>query len=227
MKKLKARIRDYFIAGLVAVIPITFTWWVITIMLKKADQVLQFLPDRYNPSTYMPFPLPGLGAILVIITILIIGVLVKNYVGFKVMGFGENLLCRIPIVRPLYSAVKQLLTALFSPGQDFKRVVLVEYPRKGIWCLAFVTGVSYGELQEVTARKVINVFLPTTPNPTSGFYLLVPEEDAIPLKMDVESAFKLLISGGLVSDNGSINGNRKPNSKPVPPKEAPPEDIGA
>lgn len=148
----------------------------------------------------MPYPIPGLGIFIVIFGVFIVGVLVRNYVGGKIVAFGENIVYRIPLIRPLYSAVKQLLTAIFSQSNDtFKRVILIEFPRKGIYSIAFVTGMPRGEIQEKTHQRVINVFLPTTPNPTSGFYLLIPESEIIPLTMTVEEAFKLLVSGGIVA----------------------------
>jgi uncharacterized membrane protein len=200
VKKIKDKVRGYFIAGLLTVVPLSITIYVIAILLKNADRVFNLLPDRFNPKAYLPFPLPGLGILLVVVLIFATGVLVKNYIGGKIVDFGERIVCQIPLVRPIYTAVKQLLVAIFStPAGSFKRVVLIEYPRKGIYALGFVTGVAWGEVQEMTNVKVINVFLPTTPNPTSGFYLLVPEQDTIPLEMNVEDAFKLLISGGLVA----------------------------
>jgi len=137
---------------------------------------------------------------MVVVIVFLTGVLVKNYVGGKIVTFGEIIVYKIPLVRPLYSAVKQLLTAIFSQSEEtFRRVVLIEYPRKGMYAMAFVTGTAGGEVQSKTEERVINVFLPTTPNPTSGFYLLVPESQTIPLAISVEDAFKLIISGGVVA----------------------------
>jgi len=218
LKRIKDRIRGYFIAGLLTVVPLSITVYVITLLLKNADRVLNLIPDRFNPKAYLPFPLPGLGVILVVAAIFVIGVLVKNYVGGKIVDFGERIVYQIPLVRPIYTSVKQLLVAIFSsPAGSFKRVVLVEYPRRGIHALGFVTGVAFGEVQEMTTEKVLNVFLPTTPNPTSGFYLLVPEKDTIPLQMNVEDAFKLLISGGLVGPGKYEPAERRDIVQPVEP----------
>ncbi len=198
--RIKNRIRGYFIAGVVAVVPISITVYVFGVLLINGDRILDWLPARFNPKHLVPFPTPGLGALLVLLGILVVGILVKNYIGGRIVDAGEQLLCQIPLVRSIYTAVKQLLMAIFSRSDDtFKRVVLVEYPRKGIYALAFVTGVPGGEVQRVTENRMLSVFLPTTPNPTSGFYLLVPEAEAIALQMSVEEAFKLLISGGLVA----------------------------
>ncbi len=200
IRKVRTKIRAYFIAGLLTVVPLSFTVYVILILLKYGDQILHLVPDRFNPKTYLPFPVPGLGIALVVLFIFLTGILVKNYVGGRIVEFGESVVYQIPLVRPIYSAIKQLLIAIFSQSSDsFKRVVLIEYPRRGLYAVAFVTGIPNGEVQEFSSEKMLNVFLPTTPNPTSGFYLLVPESDTIPLRMSVEDAFKLLISGGLVS----------------------------
>ena len=163
------------------------------------DRILGVIPPKFHPHAYFPFKIPGLGLVLFIALVMITGILVKNYFGRRVVDFGEYIVSKIPLVRPIYVAVKQLILAIFGDTQDaFKRVVLIEYPRKGVYGLAFVTGLATGEIQEKTTNAMINVFVPTTPNPTSGYYLLVPEEDTVPLSMNVEDAFKLLISGGVV-----------------------------
>ncbi len=199
----KAKIRAYFLAGLLVIVPLGVTLFVISAILRLMDRVLDLIPPKLHPETYLPFKIPGLGLLLAILLIMITGVLVRNYIGTRVVAFGEYVLSTIPLVRPLYVAVKQLLQAIFGDTHDaFKRAVLVEYPRKGVYALAFVTGRTSGELQLKTNGKMLNVFLPTTPNPTSGFYLVIPEEDTIPLSIGVEDAFKLLISGGVVEPGG-------------------------
>ncbi len=213
-KTVKDKIRNYFIAGLLTVVPLSITTYVIAALLQRADRVFNFIPQRYHPNEYLPFPMPGLGAILVLVLIFLIGLLVKNYIGGRIVEFGEKIVYQIPLVRPLYMAVKQLLVAVFSQSYTgFKRVVLIQYPRKGIYALGFVTGVASGEVQELTNEVVLNVFLPTTPNPTSGFYLLIPEKDVMPLQMSVEEAFKLVISGGLVTPE--FNGRNSQEEKPI------------
>ena len=195
----KAKIRAYFLAGLLVIVPLGVTLFVISAILRLMDRVLDIIPAKFHPETHLPFKIPGLGFILALLLVMLTGVLVRNYIGTRVVAFGEYLLSTIPFVRPLYVAVKQLLQAMFGDTQDaFKRVVLVEYPRKGVYALAFVTGQASGELRLKTDQKMINLFLPTTPNPTSGFYLVVAEEETIPLSINVDDAFKLLISGGVV-----------------------------
>ncbi len=199
-RNIRQRIRNYFIAGLLTVVPLFISFYVVFFVIKNADRIFNVIPDKFNPETYIPFRIPGLGVVIVVFGIFVTGILVKNYVGGKVVAFGERIVYKIPLIRPLYSAVKQLLAAIFSQSDEtFRRVVLIEYPRKGMYAIAFVTGIAGGEIRNKIGGRVINVFLPTTPNPTSGFYLLVPESETIPLSITVEDAFKLIISGGVVS----------------------------
>jgi uncharacterized membrane protein len=202
---IKSTIRGYFLAGLLVIVPLGVTLVVITAILRLIDRVLIIIPPKFHPHTYLPFKVPGLGLVLAIVLIMITGILVKNYIGRRVVDFGESILSGIPLVRPVYVAVKQVIQAMFGDTPyAFKRAILVEYPRKGVWAIAFVTGRTYEEIAEKTKKKTINVFLPTTPNPTSGFYLVIPEEDTIPLDITVEDAFKLLISGGVVEPGGRL-----------------------
>ena len=202
---IKSIIRGYFLAGLLVIVPLGAVIFVISAILELMDRALGVIPQKFHPEAYLPFKIPGLGLALFIAIVLVTGVLVKNYIGRRVVDFGEYMVSKIPLVRPLYGAVKQLILAIFGDAHDaFKRVVLVEYPRKGVYSLAFVTAKTSGEIQEqMGGTKMISIFLPTTPNPTSGFFLVLPEEDTIPLSMSVEEAFKLLISGGVVEPGGS------------------------
>jgi uncharacterized membrane protein len=196
---LKSIIRGYFLAGLLVILPLGAVIFVISAILRLMDRALGVIPPKLHPESYLPFKIPGLGLVLFIALVLVTGVLVKNYIGRRVVDFGEYMVSKIPLVRPLYGAVKQLILAIFGDTHDaFKRVVLVEYPRKGVYSLAFVTAQTSGEIREQMGAEMLSIFLPTTPNPTSGFFLVLPEEDTIPLSMSVEEAFKLLISGGVV-----------------------------
>jgi uncharacterized membrane protein len=202
VKGFKTILKNYFLTGLLVILPIFITVYVIWYLIKAMDVVLDYIPDKYLPETYIDIYIPGLGLILVVLLILFVGILTRNIAGRKVLQLWDDMVDRIPLARILYSSVKQLLQAFFFQNSNsFQRVALIEYPRRGIYVLGFITGESKGEVQEKTNRKVINVFIPTTPNPTSGFYVLVPEEDLMLLDMSVEDAFKLLISGGLVSPN--------------------------
>jgi uncharacterized membrane protein len=210
VKRFRTILKNYFLTGLLVILPIFITVYVIWYLIKAMDTVLKYIPAKYLPETYTNIYIPGVGLILVVILILIVGILTRNIAGRTVLQFWDNLVDRIPLARILYSSVKQLLHAFFFQNSDsFQRVALIEYPRRGIYVLGFITGESRGEIQVKTNKKVINVFVPTTPNPTSGFYVLVPEEDLMLLDMSVEDAFKLLISGGLVSPNEMKSTKRK------------------
>jgi uncharacterized membrane protein len=202
---IRSIIRGYFLAGLLVILPLGAVIFVISAILRLMDRALAFIPQRFHPEIYLPFKIPGLGLVLFVAVVLVTGVLVKNYVGRRVVDFGEYVVSKIPLVRPLYVAVKQLILAIFGDAHDaFKRVVLVEYPRKGVYSLAFVTARTSGEIKEQVGTEMLSIFLPTTPNPTSGFFLVLPEKETIPLAMSVEEAFKLLISGGVVEPEKNV-----------------------
>ena len=200
MKRLRTIIKNYFLTGLLVILPVFVTVYVIWFLIRVMDVVLKYIPPKYLPETYLPFQIPGLGLILVIILIFAVGLLTRNLAGRRVVHIWENMVDRIPLVRIIYSGVKQLLEAFFiQKNQAFKRVALLEYPRRGTYVIGFITGESKGEVQSKTNKNMINVFIPTTPNPTSGFYILIPEDELIVLDMTVEDAFKLIISGGIFS----------------------------
>ncbi len=199
IRYVRDRIRRNFIAGFVVIVPLGLTFYVVAAIVQWADRFLKLVPQQFLPETYLGFRIPGLGVILTLLFIQVVGFLSANLLGHSVVRTYERVLDRIPVVRTLYQAVKQFLEQLIDARSDrFHRVVLVEYPRKGIYSIGFVTGVSRGEVQNRTPQKVLNVFVPTTPNPTSGYYLLVPEGDAVPLQISVEQAFKLIMSAGMV-----------------------------
>ncbi len=196
----RAGLKRLFLTGLLVVVPLYFTYYIISVLVNSMDRLLSFLPTRFHPDTYLPFHVPGLGVIFTIVLIFLAGIFATNFFGKRLVELWEGALTRIPFIRTVYSASKQLMEAFFVTNREgFRRVVLVEYPRKGVYVLGFVTGVTGGEVQRATPERLLNIFLPTTPNPTSGFYILVPEKDTIPLKMSVEDAFKLIISGGMVA----------------------------
>ena len=201
-KHFKEQTRRHFITGLIVTVPLGLTFFVVSWIVGFIDQALQFLPARFHPDRYLPFKIPGLGIILTLVVIQFVGLLSTNLFGRTFVKTYERLLDRIPFVRGIYLAVKQLIEQIISPSSDrFRRAVLVQYPRKGIYSIGFVTGVSKGIMQEKTPQRVLNVFIPTTPNPTSGYYLLIPEEESVPLDLNVEQAFKLIVSAGMVGGN--------------------------
>jgi len=198
LKRLRTSLKNYFLAGLLVILPVFITAYIIWFLIRVMDVVLKYVPAKYLPDSYLPFHIPGIGLILVIIVILAVGVLFRNLAGRKVVHFWENMVHRIPLVRILYSGVKQLLESFFLQKNDaFKRVALLEYPRRGVYVIGFITGESRGEVQSKTDKNMMNVFVPTTPNPTSGFYILIPKDELVILNMTVEDAFKLIISGGI------------------------------
>lgn len=196
-----ARLRNYLITGILVSAPISITVWLIWGFIAFVDHsVLPLVPAKYNPENYLPFSVPGLGVVIMLIALTVIGMLFSGFVGRFYLRLGERLLDRMPVVRHIYGALKQVFEAVLSQsGRAFREVVLVEYPRRGMWVIGFVTSTTKGEVQNRFEEVVINVFVPTTPNPTSGFLIFVPREDLIPLDMTIEEGVKMVISGGIVT----------------------------
>jgi len=190
--------KRYLIAGLLIWVPLGVTVMVIKLLVGIMDQTLLWLPEPYRPDTLLGFHVPGLGVVLSVIIVLGTGVVVANLFGRKLVEVWENILARIPLVRTIYASVKQILETVFSSGQSFRKVLLVEYPRKGLWTLAFQSSTTQGEAQSKTGQEVINVFIPTTPNPTSGFFIMVPRSDVVELDMSVDDGLKMIISAGVM-----------------------------
>lgn len=191
--------KRYLIAGLLVWVPLGITLLVIKLLVDVTDQTLLLLPEQYQPEVLFGFKIPGLGVVLSTIVVLITGMVVANFFGRSIVGMWENFLARIPFVSKIYTGVKQVLeTVLSSQGQSFRKVLLVEYPRKGIWTLAFQTSTDTGEAHHRINRDVVNVYVPTTPNPTSGFFLMIPKEDVVELDMSVDDGLKQIISMGVV-----------------------------
>ena len=194
-----AEFRRYLIAGLLVWLPILVTVLIIKFLIDLMDTTLLLLPQAVQPEVLVGFSIPGLGVLLSALVLLTTGMVVTNLMGRNMVSLWERLLMRIPLVRPIYSAAKQLVETLFSgSGKSFRRVILVEYPRQGLWTLAFVTGDGVTEAGQRTGRELVNIFVPTTPNPTSGFFLMVPASDIIELDMSVDAGIKLILSAGAV-----------------------------
>lgn len=195
-----ASLRRYFLSGLLFWLPIWATFVVIRFLVDILNNTLSLLPHRYQPDVLIGFHVPGIGVIITLAVILITGLLVANFIGKKLVEIWEALVRRIPLVRTVYTGVKQVLDTLFSPGgQSFRKVLLVEYPRAGLWSIAFQTGDGAKEVDKsVGEGAMVSIFIPTTPNPTSGFLMLVPRSKVIELKMSVEQALKYVISLGVV-----------------------------
>jgi uncharacterized membrane protein len=195
------RIRGYFLAGILVTAPLGITGYLAWIIVGFIDHsITPLIPDQYNPESYLPFSLPGFGVLILILVLTLIGALTAGLLGRWLVHTGERILNRMPVIRSFYSATKQIFqTVLAQKSNAFREAVLVEYPRRGIWAIAFITGTTQGEVQNLTEQETVNIFLPTTPNPTSGFLLFVPKEDVVPLDMSVEDAIKMVISGGIVT----------------------------
>ena len=191
--------RRYMVAGILVWLPIGVTVFLLRILIGLMDRSLVLLPEQYRPENLFGFAIPGLGFVLTIAVLLVTGVLAANIVGRSMVGLWERLLDRIPIVRSIYSGAKNFAEIVFSDtNNSFKRVLLIQYPRLGVYSLAFQTSSELGEVQGRTGEDVICTFVPTTPNPTSGFIIIVPRKDVIILDMEVDEALKMIISLGVV-----------------------------
>lgn len=191
--------KKYLIAGLLVWMPLGITFLVVRAIVDFLDRSLLLLPYAYQPDNLLGFHIPGFGVVLAVVMVLTTGMIVANFLGRRIVVAWESLLARIPVVRNLYAGIKQVLEAvLAADGKSFRKVLLVEYPRKGVWSLAFMTSSDLGEVQEKTAGDVVSVFIPTTPNPTSGFVLMVQRSEVIEMDMTVEEGLKMIISMGVV-----------------------------
>ncbi len=194
-----ARLRRYLVAGLLVVVPIGVTLYVLRFLVNFMDRSLNLLPDAIQPENLFGFNIPGLGIILSLLALLLIGMFTANFLGRKLVDWGEGMLRRIPVVRSIYYGTKQIAETMFSgQSEAFRQPVLIPYPHENSWALAFVTNSDLGEIQHRTGREVVGVYVPTTPNPTSGFNLMIPREQVIELDMSVDEALRMIISLGVV-----------------------------
>ena len=192
-------LRRYLVAGLLVWIPLGVTIFILRVLIGLMDRTLLLIPQQYRPEEWFGFTIPGLGLILTLLVLLITGLLAANIVGRSMVGLWESMLDRIPVVRSVYSAAKNFAEIVFSDsGQSFKKVLLIEYPRKGIYSLAFQTATNLGEVQGRTGEEMVCTFVPTTPNPTSGYIIILPKKDIIELDMEIDEALKMIISLGVV-----------------------------
>jgi len=193
-------IKRYFITGLLIWVPLVITAWVLSIIVNTLDQTLHLLPEVLHPRNLFGFSIPGVGALLTLAIILFTGLLAANFIGEKLVRWWNALLSRIPVVNSVYKAVKQVSDTLFAPnGNAFRKALLVEYPRHGAWTIAFLTGRPGGDIKNHLDGDYVSVYVPTTPNPTSGFFLMMPRADVVELDMTVDEALKYIISMGVVA----------------------------
>jgi uncharacterized membrane protein len=205
---LREVLRRYFLAGLLVFLPVVITLWFLGWVVGLLDGVIDILPAKINPKNYLPFAIPGLGAVLTLGIILFLGVLTRGVATRRFLAAWDNVFVRIPIFRGIYTAVQKLVQTFFGHSHAQRQVVMIEYPRTGVYTVGFAMGCAWRDLQRTKDVQLVNVFVPTTPNPTSGFYLLVPSQEVTPLNMTMEDAFRLITSGGLVTpdDKNKING---------------------
>jgi uncharacterized membrane protein len=191
--------RRYLIAGLLVWLPLGVTWLTFLFLIDLVDRLVPLLPLRYQPDVLLGFHVPGFGVLLALVVLLVTGVLVANFIGRQLVGWWEELLNRIPLVRTIYSSVKGLTETLVSgTGASFRKVVMIEYPRKEMWSFGFVTASGIEEIDRKTGKRQVCVYVPTTPNPTSGLIVMVPEDEIIELDMSVDVAMKMIVTLGVV-----------------------------
>jgi len=195
------RLRNYLLAGILVTAPLGITVYLVWVFLQFMDNtVAELLPEKYNPNFYLPFSVPGFGLLISIIFFMIVGWFARNFFGRIIINIYEYVVIRVPIIRNIYGAIKQIAeTIMASKSQAFRDVVMLEYPRKGVWSIGFVTNTTEGEVQRITKEQMINVFVPTTPNPTSGYLLFVPKKELHYLHMSVEEGVKLVVSAGIIT----------------------------
>ncbi|OAM52215.1 hypothetical protein A7981_01620 [Methylovorus sp. MM2] len=192
--------RSYFITGLLVLVPLSITVWVLSTLIGVMDQSLLLLPVGWRPEAQFGRAIPGIGAILTLLIIFVTGLVATNFFGKRLIQFWEALLARVPVVKSIYYSVKQVSDTLFSDsGQAFRKALLIQYPRHGSWTIAFMTGQPGGDVANHLEGDYVSVYIPTTPNPTSGFFLMMPKADVIELDMSVDEALKYIISMGVVT----------------------------
>jgi uncharacterized membrane protein len=191
-------LRRLLVAGTLVWLPIIATIWVVSFFVTLMDRTLVLLPDRYQPQALLGFRLPGLGLLFAFIVVLLTGLLVTNLIGRQLVGYWEELMQRIPLVRSVYGGVRSFTESVLSSSNSFRQVVAIEYPRPGVWSIGFVTAENVAEVSQRTGQHVICVYVSTAPNPTSGFIVLVPKSQLIPLDMTVDAAMKMIVTCGVV-----------------------------
>lgn len=205
-----AAIRRWLLAGLLVLVPVAITFWVLNWIVGTLDQTLQILPVDWHPDRVLGRHVPGFGVLLALAIVLIIGAVASNFLGRKLVGWWDSLLGRIPIVRSIYSSVKQVSDTLFAEnGNAFRQALLVQWPREGVWTIAFQTGTPGGDVLNHLDGEYLSVYVPTTPNPTGGYFVMLKKSDCIELKMSVDEALTYVISMGVVVPGGPATSKPK------------------
>ena len=200
--------KKYFITGLLVLVPLFITLWVLSSLIGMMDQSLFLLPESWRPKAQLGLEIPGIGALLTLLIIFVTGLIATNFFGMQLILLWEALLARVPVVKSIYASVKQVSDTLFSDsGNAFRQAVLVEFPRKDAWTIAFVTGTPGGDVANHLHGDYVSVYVPTTPNPTGGYFLMLPRSEVIALEMSVDEALKYIISMGVVAPHTKIKMN--------------------
>lgn len=198
----RKNLKRYFITGLLIWVPLVITMWVLNLLVSTMDQTLLLLPQDLRTEKWLGMHIPGLGVLLTLLIVFLTGLLATNIIGQRLVVYWERVLARIPVVNSIYNGVKQVSDTLFSPtGQAFRKALLVQWPREGMWTIAFMTGVPGGDVVNHLPGDYVSVYVPTTPNPTGGYFVIVPRKDVIELDMSVDAALKYIISMGVVAPN--------------------------
>jgi uncharacterized membrane protein len=216
----KNPIRRYFITGLLVWVPIVITVWVLSVLVGTMDQTLLLLPHAFRPESWLGFYIPGMGVLLTLIVVLLTGLFAANIIGQRFVRYWERAMARIPVVNSIYNGVKQVSDTLFSPtGQAFRKALLVQWPSPGMWTIAFLTGKPGGDVVNHLQGDYISVYVPTTPNPTGGYFVMIPRSAAVELDMSVDEALKYIVSMGVVAPGSGRRPLRMPPQTTVPASE--------
>ncbi len=211
----RVQLKKYFVTGLLIWVPLGITLWVLHLLVSTMDQTLQLLPKQFQTEHWIGFHVPGMGVVMTFIVVLVTGLIATNILGQRLLRIGHGLLGRIPVVKSIYNSVKQVSDTLFSSGgHAFRKALLVQYPREGSWTIAFLTGQPGGDVANHLQGEYWSIYVPTTPIPTSGLFLMMPKADVIVLDMSVDEALKYIISMGVVAPGSGSRRNSKLVSKP-------------
>lgn len=215
---MKKGFKGYFFTGLLVVVPLYLSIYTLTLIVSFMDSIFNILPAFLQPDTYLPFHIPGLGILFTFFAVSMIGVLAQNFLGKALLRMTEKLMGKVPVLRMIYNSTKQFMETFFTnEKQGFRKVVLLQFPSKGLYSMGFLTGKTTGEIKEKTMDNPVSVFIPTTPNPTTGYFIVTSEKDIIPLDMRVEDAFKVIITGGIVMPDTESKGFMVKNPQGVEP----------
>lgn len=208
--------KRYLITGLLIWVPLVITLWVLNLLVSTMDQTLLLLPERWRTEKWLGLHIPGLGVVLTVLVVFLTGLLAANFIGQRLVEFWEGLLARIPVVNSIYRGVKQVSDTLFSPsGQAFRKALLVQWPREGMWTIAFLTGTPGGDVVNHLEGEYVSIYVPTTPNPTGGYFVMVRRADVVELDMSVDDALEYVISMGVVAPGADGRNGVPPAARPA------------